>query len=139
MALCKESGMEYFVNCVRKLIRIWFEEEKHDNVTRKMEAYIMTGGVFGTTETKVQARKSKTKGNVKYFFQRVFIPYKEFCASYPELEKWPALYPYYAIRRWFKIFNKQIAKNAVQEIKINHNVQREDVDNLRRLFLELKI
>ena len=138
-ALCRECKIETFVQYVRKLSRVWFEGEAHDSVTRGMESYILTGGVFGTVETKTKARKTKTKGQLKYLFQRICIPYEEFCASYPKMSKYPFLYPYYVVRRWFKIFNKQIAKNAVQEIKLNRNILQDDVDDLKHLFWELKI
>lgn len=137
--LCKESKIGHFVKCVRKLSKVWFEEENYDSTCRRMEFYIITGGVFGSTESKITARKIQTKGNLKYFFQRVFIPYKEFCASYPRLEKMPFLYPYYTVKRWLKIFNKQIARNAVREITINRKIGQDDVDELKRLFKELKV
>ena len=135
--LCKECGIDYFAKCIKKLSKVWFENEQHNRLTKQLQAYIITGGVLGNSETKVMARKTKTKGQVRYLVQRIFIPYKDFCASFPKLEKYPFLYPYYTVKRWFKIFNKQIAKNAVQEIKINRNMLQEDVDDLQRMFKEL--
>lgn len=137
--LCKESKIGTFVQYVRKLSRVWFEEEEHDTVTRRMESYIMTGGVFGNNETKVTARKTRMKGKYTYLFKRIFIPYGEFLSSYPKLEKYPFLYPYYTVHRWFKMFNKQTARDAIQEIKISNAVRQEDVDELEYLFRELKI
>ena len=137
--LCKESKIDTFVESVRKLARIWFADEKHNDMSKKMQTYIITGGVFGTMETKVMARKTQTAGHYRYLLTRVFIPYQEFCSSYPILEKMPWLYPYYAVKRLFKIFNKQIARNAVQEIQMNKNIQQNDIDQLKQLFKELKL
>ena len=137
--LCKESKMDSFVMNVRKLAKVWFEDEKIDELGRRLEAYIITGGVFGNLETKITARKTQTKGHYRYLLQRIFIPYKEFCASYPLLEKLPFLYPYFTVKRWLKIFNKKIAKNAVQEIRLNRTILQDDVDDLKQLFKELKL
>ena len=135
--MCKECRIDRFVEGVKKLSRVWFEEDEHDDLSRRMQSYIITGGVFGNMETKVTARKTQTKGKFRYLLTRIFIPYKEFCASFPKLEKFPFLYPYYTVKRWLKIFNKQIAKNAVQEIKMNRNILQEDVNDLKQLFKEL--
>lgn len=137
--LCKESRINTFVESVRKLGQVWFEDAEHDNLSEKMQTYIITGGVFGTVESKVMARKTQTSGRYRYLLKRVFIPYKDFCASYPILEKLPWLYPYFAVKRLFKIFDKRIAKNAVQEIHMNKNVLQEDVDELKGLFRDLKL
>lgn len=137
--LCKESRINTFVESVRKLGQVWFEDAEHDNLSKKMQTYIITGGVFGTMESKVMARKTQTSGHYRYLLKRVFIPYKDFCASYPILEKLPWLYPYFAVKRLFKIFDKRIAKNAVQEMQMNKNVLQEDVDELKGLFRDLKL
>lgn len=137
--LCKECRIGKFADSVRKLSKVWLEGEEHDEISERMQSYIITGGVFGTTETIVTARKTKTQGQMRYLIHRIFIPYKEFCASYPKLEKMPFLYPYYTVKRWFKIFNKQIARNAVHEIKINRNILQKDVDELKTLFKDLKL
>lgn len=137
--LCKESKIETFVESVRRLGQVWFAGAEHDSLSKKMQTYIITGGVFGTMESKVMARKTQTSGRYRYLLTRVFIPYREFCASYPILEKLPWLYPYFAVKRLFKIFNKQIAKNAVQEMQMNKNIRQDDVDELKGLFRELKL
>ena len=137
--LCKECRMNTFVENVRKLGRVWFAGEEHDSISRRMQEYIITGGVFGSFETKIVARKTQTKGQYKYLLQRIFIPYREFCSSYPLLEKLPFLYPYFTVKRWFKIFNKKIARNAVQEVKLNRTLQQDNVDEVKQLFHDLRI
>lgn len=131
--------MKAFAAYVRKLARVWFEGEAHDRETSRMQMYIITGGLFGDTESKVKARKVKTEGRMKYLFQRIFIPYKEFCASYPRLEKYPILYPYYTVKRWFKIFDGKKAEQAIEEIRLNQELSQDSIKELRELFHKLEL
>ena len=134
----KECEIYQFAESM-KLSRVWFDGENHNKITRRVQDYVISGGVFGTLETKVTVRKMQTKGKVKYLKRRIFIPYKEFCASYPKLERLPILYPYYTVKRWFKIFNKHIAKSVAIELKLNRNIVQKDVDDMRKLFKDLKL
>lgn len=132
-------GIDTFAKQMDRLVAVWFSGEVHDDITKKIQTYIIDGGLFGSTESKIVAGKTKTESNFKYYFQRVFMPYKEFCASYPKMEKYPILYPFYTVKRWFKIFDRRKAKDAVKEISINQKITQDSVDELKSLFKELKL
>lgn len=135
----KLCEIEKFAGCIEKLANVWFGYAKHDRITEKLEQYVIEGGLFGTLETKVRARKTKTKGKFHYIISRIWQPYKELKASYPKLEKHPVLYPYYAVKRWFKIFNKEDAKKFNSEMRLHSNMKQDSVDMLMELFELLKI
>jgi len=137
--LLEVCGMCAFASYTRKLARVWFEGEAHDHETSLMEMYIIEAGLFGDVRSKVKARKVKTEGKAAYLFQRVFIPYKEFCSSYPSLSKYPVLYPYYTVKRWFKIFDRRKAEQAISEIQLNQKMHGESVQKLRELFRKLEL
>ena len=137
--LLEVCEMNAFVTYARKLARVWFEGESHDKETSRMQMYIIEAGLFGDTESKVKARKTKTEGKGKYLFQRVFIPYKEFCTSYPILEKHPILYPFYTVKRWVKIFDSRKAGQAIQEMKLNQDMNHDSIKELRELFQKLEL
>lgn len=137
--LLEVCGMCAFASYTRKLARVWFEGESHDHETALMEMYIIEAGLFGDVRSKVKARKVKTEGKGEYLFQRVFIPYREFCSSYPILSKYPILYPYYTVKRWFKIFDRQKAEQAVYEIQLNQEMKQESIKKLRELFGKLEL
>lgn len=137
--MCEECRILTFAENVEKLAAVWYGEEEHDDITSRMEQYIIEGGVFGSMQTKVTARKTKAPGQAKYVFQRIFIPYRQFCASYPKLEKYPFLYPYYTVKRWCKISDKEKARTAVQEFRVSADVSPEDVNELKRLFKDLEV
>lgn len=137
--MLESSEIDTFAEQMDKLADVWFSKGSYDDITERIKRYIIDGGLFGSTESKIVAGKTKTEGNVKYYFQRIFIPYKEFCASYPVLEKFPILYPFYTVKRWFKVFDKNKAKDVVKEISVNQKIKQDSVDELKALFNDLKI
>lgn len=137
--MCQTCEISTFVYYVKKLSRVWFENEEHENVTRKMESYVLAGGVFGDLNSKVLVSKTKTKGRMGYLWQRVFIPYNELKILNSCLEKYPILYPIYLVMRWCKIFDKNISRKAYEEIVLNQKINQTEVDELKRLFEELKL
>lgn len=136
LEVCEMSAFVYYV---KKLGKVWFENEMHDKETTKMQMYIIEAGLFGDTESKVKARKTKIKGKVRYIVRRIFIPYREFCASYPKLESCPILYPYYMVVRWFKIFDRKKTEQAIEEIRLNQKMSHDSIRELRELFQKLEL
>ena len=134
----KIGQLETFVAYVEQLNKVCFAEEEHDEVTLMMEEYIMTGGLFGSFASKVKARKTQERGKNRYMFKRVFMPYETMCASYPSLEKHPWRYPYYMVKRWLKLLNPETVDAAKQEIKLNHKMKQDSIDELKELFAILK-
>lgn len=135
----KECGISTFVYYVKKLSKVWFENETHDNITRRMQAYVLAGGVFGDLNSKVMAGKTKTKGKLGYLLQRAFIPYDELKVMNSVLGKHPILYPVYLIKRWCKLFDKATSKKACEEILLNRNINQAEVRELKWLFDELDL
>lgn len=132
-------GIEKFARYIEKLSRVWFGHEKHDRITEQLEQYIIEGGLFGTLETKVRARHTRTMGKKRYVWHRIWQPYKELKASYPRLERYPVLYPYYVVKRWFKIFNKEDARRFVSEMQLHSTMKQDHIDALKILFEHLRI
>ena len=136
--LYKVCKLETFVHYVEKLIAVCFGDEEHDQITAMMEEYIITGGIFGSFESKIKARKTKSKGRNRYLMKRFFMPLHEMQASYPKLEKYPVLYPVYSVKRWMKILNKETAGTALKEMQINKKMKQDGIDELKALFAILK-
>lgn len=113
--LVKEGGLEAFYNGFTALCGVWFGEGTHTELTKQMESYIFSGGVYGNDKNLGKAQGQKT-GRGKYFFRRIFKPKKELAAQYPRLEKHPILLPFYQVRRWFNLFGKAKRKTAKAEM-----------------------
>ncbi len=112
--LLTECGFFKFAEAARKLVGVWFEAEEHDELSREMAAFVLSGGVYGALENRVAVQTSK--GRFAYFLCRVFPPYRELKNQYLVLRKYPVLYPFCIVRRWFNLlFVKGRAKNSLRE------------------------
>lgn len=137
--LLTESGMKVFAEYVDKLTRVWFGNDCHDEVTAKMQEYIFEGGVFGSEKTQVAARKTQRSENGKYLLWRIFQPYKEMAMTNTKLAKHPILYPYYTVKRWMKLLDKDIARQARSEVWMNQNIGQDSIQDLKQLFERLDL
>lgn len=136
--LLREGKMLTFASYVDKLAEISFGQGDHDEITEMMEEYILTGGLFGSFESKIKARKTKEEAGKNYIAGRIFMSLNEMQASYPKLEKYPVLYPWYTIKRWMKMFSKEKRMDAFKEIIFNKNLKDNEISSLKNLFEKLR-
>lgn len=124
--LCNACGLlKFYENCVR-LSEIWLANQPYDALTERTEQYCFDGGVFGNFQNAFLS-KQRTHRGIRYVFHRLFLPAKQLKQAYPRLEKYPALLPYYQLRRWPKAFTskKQYVKN---ELQLLSNTQKTEAD-----------
>lgn len=95
----KKGKLFVFAENVRKLSRVWFFDEKHDETTLQMEKFIIEGGTFGSAKTRTASANQRSGGKLQYMLSRVFVPYRYLKRDYPILEKFPILTPWYEICR----------------------------------------
>lgn len=128
--LLTECGLLKFTQSARKLVDVWFKSEEHDALSKEMETFVLTGGVYGVLENRVAVQTHK--GRFSYFLYRVFPPYRILKNQYLILRKYPILYPFCIVRRWFNLlFVKGRAKNSLREWKIAMKKTEENrVENL---------
>ncbi len=113
----QECGLLKFTQTARKLVGVWLGMEEHDELSKEMAAFVLSGGVYGVLENRVAVQT--TKGRFAYFLYRVFPPYRELKNQYLILRKYPILYPFYIVRRWFNLlFVKGRAKKSLREWKV---------------------
>lgn len=138
-ALLSEGGLMTFAEAARGLMRVWFLDEPHSELTEKMERYILSGGLFGSIENRVSARQKKRGGRLGYVISRIFAPYEKLKGYYPILEKHPWLTPIMQVRRWFMIFKPGIAKMAKDELRANKSSNKNDAEMINELLCELEL
>lgn len=112
--LLEKSGLSVFAYYARRLCAVWFDGQEHDEKTIQMEKYILDGGVFGTEKTKIISKQQRTGGKRQYFLSKIFVPYGSLKYLYPALKKYPFLFPFYQVRRWFSFLfgeRKRFRKN----------------------------
>ncbi len=120
--LLKRGGLFRFAECARELNRVWFADAEHTAMSMQMEHYILSGGVYGTTENRIVVQQQKQGGKFKYALSKIFIPYEVIKFHYPVLQKHRWLTPVMEIRRWFKLVFCGHAKRSLHELKYNNAI-----------------
>lgn len=103
-SLCQEAGIESFYDAILRLIEVWFGKRPHTVETKRIEQFILNGGLFGDASNKMLI--SKVSANMSaHWFSRIFLPYDLLKVKYPILEKYRVLMPVFQLRRWFGKMN----------------------------------
>lgn len=136
---CKKCNLEKFASYVEELTRVWFRDSTHDEVTLNMESYVALGGIYGNKETLATVRSARAKNKVNYALKRIFVSYRELCITYPELQGKAFLYPYYWIKRCFKLLDKSTKKRIIEEVGYNRKLEQQQIDNLKEIFKKFEL
>lgn len=121
-ALLCEGHIKDFYGQVLALIDVWFYGKPHTDLTRRMEKYVIDGGVYGTLTNRVSMEQAKHGGKGKNLKQRIFMPYDKLKERYPVLVKHKWLTPLYEVVRWFSLLKRDTFKRSVNELKANNAV-----------------
>ncbi len=133
--LLDEAGLGKFYNEAEKLSAVWMNHAKHSETTLRMERYILAAGVYGSLENVIGIAKAG-KGNFKYIFNRIFMPYSQLKTYYRILYKYPVLYPIYQVVRWVRTLRKNKGKVA-RELKCSSSMSDEKIRALQEICKEL--
>ncbi len=106
-----------FYRGVKKLSSVWFGNESHNALSQAMEEFILSGGVFGTRENYGAADRYLKGSKFKYYMSRIFATKERLRIMYPICEKYPILMPFYQIKRWFRLFDRNVSSAAKNELK----------------------
>lgn len=136
-ALLQKGDLLTFANAVRKLSRVWFEDETADSVTNTMASFILSGGTFGSGENRISAQQQMKGGKVKYALSKIFIPYDSIKFHYPILKKYPILMPIMQVRRWGRIVFCGHFRRTVRELQYNQKISREQAENTAWMLREI--
>ena len=125
--LLKKGDLDLFDEKVGRLVDVWFNGANRDDLTDRIESFIIGGGVYGSSENRVKIAQARTKNKskFKYIWGKIFLKYDAMKYMYPVLEKHRWLLPFCQIHRWFAKLFKGRAKNAVNDIKINNSITTE--------------
>lgn len=117
----------FYLNALR-LLRVWFEDETMDPVTRHMTQFVFSGGVWGAGESgelsravKTAKKRGKTDHAALRSYWDAFFPSKSFLQyRYPILNRLPWLTPLIWPLRWMDIllFRKQRIRKRLAQLQI---------------------
>ena len=105
--LLRKCGLITFYLSVKDLMNVWLEGKEHTDLTRQMECYILSGGVYGNSENSNAAGAARKKGKFRYLWSMAFPSYQVMRVLYPSLRKHKILLPFCYIHRFFsKLFGR---------------------------------
>jgi hypothetical protein len=135
--LLEKGDLLKFANSVRKLAGIWFEKKEYDDISKKMENYILCGGVYGTNNNKALIIAATGESKAKSFSKLMFMSRESLTTMYPKLERYPILYPFYQVKRWFRIFNRSKRNKIKYLTGIRNSVKKEEITSTAELLNHL--
>ncbi len=138
-ALLKEGGILRFYEYALRLAAHWFANEPADETIEEMENYLLRGGVYGSTENKLSVNREQPKNRFVYVLSCVFLSYENLRRIYPSLERHKWLFPFYQVRRWFRIIFKGVSKNTKHTLKTYGEVTDEQRESVKRLLTTLEL
>ncbi len=125
IALCREAGLEAFYRNAVLLGEVWFGSAPHTALTEKMEAYLLRGGVYGSTENHVALGRQRAGGKLRYAMRRIWMPREQLELRYPKMKRSAWLIPWYQLRRWAETVFRGRLKHAADEMKANREISYE--------------
>ncbi len=137
--LLSKAGLLSFAKSALLLSDVWFSDGSHTELTEEMENYILSAGVYGTTENRVAIAQSARGGKLKFLLSRSFPSFEYMANRNPVLRKCPILLPWFYIVRWFRFLLKKEKSNAITEIRLNSSVSEEKTARLHTMCEELSL
>lgn len=114
--MLEKSGIKKFFDAAKAISEVWFGDGEHTDVTRRMEDYLLRGGVYGSTANSMAVGQQKEKGRLGYIINRIWLPYELLCITYPRLKGRKYLQLFYEIKRWLRIFNPEARTHKKRDL-----------------------
>lgn len=133
--LC-ETGILRFRDELKLLSEVWFDGKTHNDVTKLMEDFIFSGGMYGGGKNSI-AVKGAGMSPVKYCLNRIWVPYNSLKKVYPILEKHKALMPACQFVRWGKFLFSNRHTARINEIKAFNSFDDNKKENTVYMLKEL--
>lgn len=135
--MLERSGIKKFFDAAKALSEVWFGGSEHSDVTRRMEDYLLRGGVYGSTQNSMAVGQQKEKRRLGYIINRFWLPYELLCITYPRLKGRKYLQFFYEIKRWLRIFNPEARKHKKRELDIIKGLDAEQKAEVNQMLSDL--
>lgn len=136
--MLEKTGILFFRDELRLLSEVWFGEKAHNELTRVMQDFIFSGGVYGSLKNRL-AINGCDKTPTGYFLERVWAPYDTMKKAYPVLNKYKYLLPLYEMKRWLRFIFSSRHKARVHEIKTFNSFGTEKKEKTNYMLKSLKL
>ena len=132
-ALLTEYGLDKFEAMAVQLSESWMRGTESEALL-PFEDYILTGGVYGTIEQTVAAKRRDGRGKLGYLMHRIFMPYSELKERHPRLDGRPWLTPFFEVWRWCGLAVPSRLKRSRKELRGASAVDSGKVMAVKELF-----
>lgn len=119
------------------LSEVWLGEAEHTDLTKRMERYILSSGVYGSIENWALVQEVQSKGKIKSVWYRLWLPYESLCWAYSALEGRRWMQPYYEWKRFAKMIRERRWHRSVEELKANRTVSKAQKEMTKQMLKEL--
>lgn len=144
--LTKLQLLPFYKN-VRRLLRVWFEDEKSDEITELLSSVIFKSGVYGTHESHIASETVKAvkstgsvrKAVIRKLWNIMFLDFNSMCKKYPILRTVPVLLPMMWPVRLLGIllFKRDRIRVLRKDLKLSNEIQVTDYQsNLHAVGLD---
>lgn len=134
-ALLENTKLGAFYDAVSDLSEVWLGDRTRSNETELLEKFILSGGTYGTTTNAETIKAARGINKVRSFLSVMFLPRKNLAVLYPNLKKHPFLFPFYQVKRWFRIF-KSDKRQKIQHLTNTRNAVTKAEANSALILLE---
>lgn len=135
--LLRKGGVLTFARAAQLLSEVWFSGEAHTELTRKLEAFILYGGVYGNMENMAAVQQVKKGGRIQSILYKILQPYSLLKGHYPILQKHKWLLPFCQVARWFRLLSAHRWKRSLHELKTNAKISQEKISSATDLLKAL--
>lgn len=139
VALLSQGNLLKFAGSCEALSEVWFGGQEHNELTMKMQDYLMNAGVYGNVENRVVINYAKRGSKIGYILSRIWTPYEKLKVVYPSLEGKRILTPVYQIKRWFRILKESGLKKLKTEVRVTSAQSADDTQKTAEFLAELGI
>ncbi len=138
LELCREAKIETFYKEIMNLSEFWFGDAEINELTERLECYILTGGLFGTVTSHIAVRRTVEGSKFRFAGKRIFASYNTLRKRYPSLKN-RVWIPIYQVRRWIDVILQGRYSVSMNELKTNSSINDAKVDEISNLMKDLEI
>lgn len=115
--LLEEAGLKTFFGYAKELMNAWIKGYSMGETALNLQAYILSGGTYGSYDNYIKASVSAKGGKIAYLKKRIFMPIEDMKNLYPNVVKHPWLLNWYRICRLCRALFGGKAKRGISEAK----------------------
>ena len=115
--LLEKAGLKTFFGYAKELMMAWIKGYTMSETVLDLQAYILSGGTYGSYDNYIKASISSKGGKKAYLYTRIFMPLEDIKNLYPNVVKRPWLLNWYRLCRLCRALFSGKAKRGIKEAK----------------------